>query len=64
MKKQLTRSKSNKVLAGIFGGMGEYADVDPVLFRLGFLMITIFTGLIPGIITYILALFIVPPAHD
>jgi len=63
MKKHLTRSKTNKVFAGIFGGLGEYADIDPVIFRLGYVMITVFTGIIPGAIAYILGLFIVPPAH-
>lgn len=64
MKKILTRSKTNKVFGGILGGIGEYTDVDPVVFRLGYTMITIFTGIVPGLIAYILGLFIVPPAHE
>ena len=64
MKKLLTRSKTNKVFAGVFGGVGEYLDVDPVIFRLGYMMMTIFTGIFPGVIAYFLGLFIVPAAHD
>lgn len=64
MKKILTRSKTNKVFAGVFGGVGEYFDVDPVIFRLGYMMMTIFTGIFPGVIAYFLGLFIVPVAHD
>jgi len=64
MKKNLTRSKTNKVFAGIFGGLGEYADIDPVIFRLGYIMLTVFTGIIPGSIAYILGLFVVPAAHE
>lgn len=32
--KKLYRSKENRVLAGIFGGLGEYLEVDPVILRL------------------------------
>ena len=63
MKKILTRSKTNKVFAGVFGGVGEYFDVDPVIFRLGYMMMTVFTGIFPGVIAYFLGLFIVPEAH-
>ncbi len=60
MKKRLYRSAENKVLAGVCGGIGEYFDVDPVLIRLLYLMLTVFTGVVPGIVGYILAILIVP----
>lgn len=58
--KRLYRSETNKVLAGICGGLGEYFDVDPTVLRLLWLLIVIFTGVFPGIIAYILAIFIIP----
>ena len=58
--KKLYRSRENKVLAGIFGGLGEYFDVDPVALRLVGLLLFFLTGLFPGIIFYIIAIFIVP----
>jgi phage shock protein C len=65
--KHLYRSDTNKVFAGICGGLGEYWDVDPVPIRLFWALIVIFTGIFPGIIAYIIALFIVParprPTH-
>lgn len=64
MKKRLTRSKENKIFAGVFGGLGEYADLDPVLLRLGYIIMTAFTGFAPGILAYILSIFIVPASHD
>jgi len=64
MKKKLYRSDKNKTLAGVIGGLGEYADVDPVLFRLLWVLITIFTGFFPGIIAYFAAIFIVPKEHQ
>ncbi len=60
MTKRLYRSTENKVLAGVCGGLGEYFDVDPVLIRLVYLMATVFTGLVPGLLCYIIAVAIVP----
>lgn len=60
MTKRLYRSKENKILAGILGGVGEYFETDPVLVRLIYLIILIATGVLPGILVYILAIFVVP----
>jgi phage shock protein C len=62
MTKRLYRSRTSKVLEGVCGGVGEYFDVDPVLIRLLYLMATVFTGFVPGIIGYIIAMFVVPEA--
>lgn len=58
--KKLYRSKNNKIFAGVIGGLGEYFDIDPVILRVVFLFVLIFTGLVPGLIFYLLAIFIVP----
>ncbi len=58
--KKLYRSEKNKIIAGILGGLGEYFDVDPVILRLIWILIVIFTGFIPGIVAYLIAIFIVP----
>ncbi len=58
--KRLYRSEKNKVLAGVIGGLGEYFNVDPTLLRLVWLLIVVFTGFIPGILVYILAVLVVP----
>jgi len=34
MKKILYRSKKNRVVGGVCGGIGEYFDIDPTLIRL------------------------------
>lgn len=61
--KRLYRSDTEKVLAGIIGGLGEYTNTDPVLWRLLWIIIVIATGVFPGVIAYILAIFIVPKKH-
>ncbi len=60
--KKLYRSSTNKVAAGIIGGLGEYWDIDPVVLRLAFVFLILITGLVPGVLAYLIALFIVPKA--
>ena len=58
--KKLYRSHKNKVLAGICGGLGEYFDIDPVVIRFFWLVLSIFSGVVPGVITYLFAILLVP----
>jgi phage shock protein C len=58
--KKLYRSRENKIFGGIIGGIGEYFDVDPTVLRLIFMFFILVTGIMPGVIVYIAALFIVP----
>lgn len=61
--KKLYRSKSNKVIAGVCGGIGTYFNIDPVIVRLLVILATIFSGGII-ILTYILAIIIIPKEND
>ena len=58
--KHLYRSRENRVLAGVFGGLDDYLNVDPVILRLIWVLIAIFTGLVPGILAYLIAALIIP----
>jgi len=58
--KKLYKSKENRVLSGILGGLGEYFEVDPVVLRLAWIMVSVFTGFVPGIIAYLFAALIIP----
>jgi phage shock protein C len=53
---------NDKKLAGVCDGIGEYFEVDPNLVRLGWLVVTILTGVVPGLIAYIIAAVVVPKA--
>lgn len=55
---RLYRSRTNKVFAGVCGGLAEYFDVDPVIIRIIFVLMVLFGG--SGILLYIAAIFIVP----
>lgn len=58
--KKLYKSNTNKIFAGVIGGIGEYFDVDPVLLRILWLLILVATGVFPGLLAYLIAIFIVP----
>ena len=58
--KRLYRSKTNRVFGGVLGGLGEYFNVDPVILRLVFLFVLIFTAVVPGIFFYIISIFVIP----
>lgn len=58
--KKLYRSRNNKMLAGICGGIGEFTGVDPTLVRLVFLLFLILTGILPLGLLYLIAIFVIP----
>ena len=57
MEKRLYKSKTNKVLGGVCGGLAEYFDVDPVLVRV-IAIVLIFTGM--SIIAYLILWVVMP----
>jgi phage shock protein C len=58
--RRLYRSNSERVLAGICGGLGEYFALDPVWFRIGFVVLALGGG--SGILIYLLMWLVIPPA--
>lgn len=59
---RLARSRTDRVIGGVAGGLGEYFGVDPVWFRLGFVVFTLAGG--SGILAYLIAWVIIPEAGD
>ncbi len=55
----LRRSRSNRVIAGVCGGLAEFFGISPFWFRLAFL-IALIPGGIPGLLIYFLMWIIVP----
>lgn len=62
MEKRLYKSRTNKKVAGVCGGIGEYFDIDPTLVRLGFVALSFLAG--GGLFVYILAAIIIPDKVD
>jgi phage shock protein PspC (stress-responsive transcriptional regulator) len=60
--KRLFRSRENKIIGGVCGGLGEYLDVDPVLIRLIWGALFFLGGV--GLFGYIIAWLIIPLRYD
>ena len=58
--KKLYRSQTDRKIAGICGGLGEYLDVDPTIIRLCAVVFGLGTGIFPFLIGYIIGWFIIP----
>ena len=56
--RRLTRSSSDKVLGGVAGGLGRYFDIDPIIFRIGFVVLALAGG--AGVLAYLAAWVLVP----
>lgn len=57
--KQLTRSTTNRMIAGVCAGLGDYMNIDPTVVRLLFVLGFFLTG--PGILIAYLILAVVVP---
>lgn len=57
--KKLYLSKDKRI-AGVCGGIGEYFEVDPTIVRLAWIVLTVVTGIIPGILAYLVAAMVIP----
>lgn len=56
--KRLTRSRQERMIAGVCGGIGHYLNIDPTLIRLALLLLAIWGG--GGILVYIIAWIVIP----
>lgn len=65
MKKKLCRSRNNKKICGVCGGIAEFFNIDATIIRLVAAGLAIFTSyLIGGIVLYLIAAFILPVADE
>jgi phage shock protein C len=56
----LRRSREDRVLFGVCGGLGRYLGIDPVLVRIAFVLLAIFGG--AGLLLYLIGLIAIPAA--
>lgn len=57
--RKLTRSMTDKMIAGVCGGIAQYLGVDATLIRLVF-GILVLAGILPGVLAYIVAWIVMP----
>jgi phage shock protein PspC (stress-responsive transcriptional regulator) len=62
MRKPLRRSRTNRMIGGVVGGLAEYWAIDATLARVIFVVVSIISVAFPGIIVYGLLWLIIPEA--
>jgi phage shock protein C len=60
----LRRSRTNRQIAGVIGGLAEYFDVDPTLLRVIYVVGSIVSAAFPGLLVYLLLWLVIPEAGD
>ena len=58
LEKRLYKSKENRMLDGVCGGIAEYFNIDPTIVRLAWAIFSLAGG--SGVLAYIIALIIIP----
>lgn len=59
--RRLYRSRSDRIIAGVCGGLASYLSIDSNLMRIIYVLLLIFTGVVPLVIIYLLCWILVPP---
>ena len=62
MEKKLYRSKTNKKILGVCGGIAEYFDIDATIIRLILVLAVLFAGV--GVLAYLIAALVIPNQPD
>lgn len=62
MNKKLYRSRDNRTICGVCGGIGEYFNIDPTIIRLAWVAFCAIGG--SGFIAYIIAALIIPECDE
>jgi phage shock protein PspC (stress-responsive transcriptional regulator) len=60
VQRPLLRSTGNRMIAGVCGGLGAYFGIDPTWLRVIYALVTFFTGIIPGLVVYLILTIVVP----
>ena len=56
----LRRSRSNRMIAGVVGGLSKHFDIDPTLGRILYVILSVGSAAFPGLLVYILLWIFVP----
>ncbi len=56
----LRRSRNNRMIAGVVGGLADYLGMDPTVARVLYVLISILSAAFPGILVYIILWILVP----
>ena len=57
-------NRSDRMIAGVMGGFAGYLRIEPSLTRIGYVVMTVLTGFVPGVFLYLVMMLIIPPEPD
>ncbi|MFN3586647.1 MAG: PspC domain-containing protein [Moraxellaceae bacterium] len=57
---KLQRSRQNKMLAGVMGGIAKRYDMDATVVRIIFVLVSLFSAAFPGILVYLILWVLIP----
>lgn len=63
-RRRLARQRSARKIGGVCAGFAEYLDVDVTLVRVLWIIITVLSGIFPGVIAYVVAWIVMPEFAD
>ena len=59
----LRRSRRNKMIAGVCGGLAEWLGWDPTLVRVLYVVVSILSAAFPGLLVYVILWIVMPEAQ-
>lgn len=60
MDRKLYKSRTNRMLTGVCGGLAEYINADPTIIRILYVLLSMLSAGFPGILVYIILAVIMP----
>ena len=62
--KKVYKSTTDKKLDGVCAGLADYVNLDPTVVRIGFVLLTLVSGIFPGLIAYVILAVIMPKESE
>ncbi len=61
--KQLKRSNTQRMIAGVCGGLAEYFNMDPTMVRIAYVLLSVISAAFPGILVYLILWVVIPQSE-
>lgn len=60
IRRQLRRSRHDRMIGGVVGGLAEYLGINSTLARVGYVVLSICSAGFPGTLVYVICWFVIP----
>lgn len=61
---KLRRSRTNRIIAGVIGGLAEHWDINATTLRIVYVVVSILSAAFPGILVYLILWILIPKANS